>query len=59
MSDPAASPRKRGALPKIDCGTGNGVYSCVLLLDQSGCMIRDLEVTGTKVDSTNEPHGQV
>ncbi len=46
-----------GALPVINCGTGSPVYSCVFILNEGGYVVRDLELTGTKVDTANGPAG--
>ncbi len=46
-----------GALPIINCGTGGTVYSCVFILNEGGYIVRDLELTGTKVDTANGPAG--
>lgn len=46
-----------GALPIINCGTGSSVYSCVFILNEGGYIVRDLELTGTKVNPTNGPAG--
>lgn len=46
-----------GALPHIDCGTATGAWGCVFVLNYEGYVIRDLEVSGTKVDTWDGPSG--
>src|SRR5690349_14912344 len=46
-----------GALPIINCGTGSPVYSCVFILNEGGYVVRDLELTGTKVSTADGPAG--